>query len=196
MGRASVLPSWRPPSLECICNQEEDIAMRLNISSFLPLIMFVAAVPMMGSCSTALKNDIQGAASGCDEFQAGGQAIATLDVDAKVKDFAQASSDLQVVGNTIKAAVKVACVNIAKDLGETDSWSADSSDGAISGACNAAAAKIDAIMTASIQAGASFALEVTGGQCSVDATAQASCEASCRADVTCTEATVEGRCPP
>jgi hypothetical protein len=173
--------------------------MRLQTSSIVPWIMGVAAMPMLSSC--ALKNDIQGAASGCDEFQAGGQAVGSLEIDAKVKAFAQASSELRDVSNGIKADVKLACINIAKDLGETDRWSGDDSDGALSnadktGACDVAASKIDAIMTATVQAGASFALEVSGGQCAIDAEAQASCEAACKADVTCTEATVEVRCPP
>ena len=173
--------------------------MRLKTISSLPWIIVVAAVPVMSSC--ALKSDIQAAASGCDEFQTGGQAVATLDIDAKVKAFAQASSELRDLGNGIKTDVKLACVNIAKDLGETDRWSSDDADSALSnagktGACDVAATRIDAIMTAGIQAGASFALEVSGGQCSVAADAQATCETACKTDVTCTEATVEVRCPP
>jgi hypothetical protein len=172
--------------------------MRLKISSALPWIV-VAAVPVMSNC--ALKNDIQAAASGCDEFQSGGQAVAALDIDAKVKAFAQATSDLRDLGKGIKADVKLACINIAKDLGETDRWSSDDADSALSnsgktGACDVAASRIDAIMTASIQAGASFALEVSGGQCAIDANVQASCETACKTNVTCTEATVEVRCPP
>src|SRR5258706_3878990 len=177
-------------------SQGEELAMRSQISSTWPWIVFVAAVPMLSSCGVKKDiQDIQAAASGCDEFQSGGQAVATLDIDAKVKAFAQASSELKVVGDGIKADVKSACINIAKDLGETDRWSGDDADSALSnadktGACDVAAGKIDAIMTASIQAGASFALEVSGGQCAIDAEAQASCESACRADVTCTEATV------
>src|SRR5712671_1199391 len=153
--------------------------MRMKNISALPWFIVLIAVPLLSSC--AIKNDIQAAASGCDEFQAGGQAVAGLGIDAKVKAFAQASAELRDLGNGIKADVKVACVNIAKDLGATDSWSDDDSDNAMSnsgktGACDVAAARIDAIMTAGIQAGASFALEVSGGQCVVDAEAQAACE--------------------
>ncbi len=173
--------------------------MRLKTSRALPWMMLLLAVPVMGSC--AIKNDIQAAASGCDEFQAGGQAVATLDINAKVKAFAQATAELRDVGNGIQSDVKVACINIAKDLGETDRWSNDDTDGALSnsgktGACDVAASRIEAIMTAGIQAGASFALEVSGGECSVDADAQASCETACKTDVTCTEATTVVRCPP
>jgi len=173
--------------------------MRLKTISALPWIIVVTAIPVMSSC--ALKNDVQAAASGCDEFQSGGQAVAALDIDTKVKAFAQASSELTEVGNGIKADVKLACVNIAVDLGETDRWSNDDADSALSnadktGACDVAASRIDAIMTATVQAGASFALEVSGGQCTIDAEAQASCETACKTNVTCTEATVEVRCPP
>jgi len=173
--------------------------MRLKTISSLPWIIAVAAVPVMSSC--ALKNDVQAAASGCDEFQSGGQAVATLEIDAKVKAFAQATAELRDLGNGIKADVKLACINMAKDLGEADRWSGDDTDDALSnagktGACDVAATKIDAIMTAGIQAGASFALETSGGECSVAADAQATCETACKTDVTCTEPTVEVRCPP
>jgi len=174
--------------------------MRLKTRSVLPWTILVAAVPVMSSC--ALKNDLEEAASGCDEFQAGGEAVGTLKIDAKVKAFAQASAELKQVGDGIKADVKLACINIAKDLGEADRWSDDDADSALSnsdktGACDVAASRIDAILTsASADLGASFALEVSGGQCSIDAEAQASCEASCKTDVTCTEGTVEVRCPP
>jgi hypothetical protein len=173
--------------------------MRMNAISALPWIISVAAVSVLSNC--ALKNDVQAATSGCDEFQSGDQAVATLDIDAKVKAFAQASLELRNLGNGIKADVKLACINMARDLGETDRWSDDDADSALSnadktGACDVAASKIDAIMTASIQAGASFALEVSGGQCTIDADAQANCEIACKTDVTCTEATTLVRCPP
>ena len=172
--------------------------MRLKIKSALPWFLFVSAVPVL---SCAIKNDLEQAASGCDEFESGGQAVATLEINASVKAFAQASSELREIGRGIKAEVKLACINVAKDLGETDRWSGDDADSSLSnegktGACDVAAGRIDAIMTAGIQAGASFALEVSGGQCSIDAEAQASCEAACKANVSCTEATVEVRCPP
>ena len=160
----------------------------------------VAAVPVMSSC--ALKNDLEEATGGCDEFQAGADAVGTLNIDGKVKAFALASAELKQVGDGMKADVKLACINIAKDLGEADRWSDDDADSPLSnsgktGACDVAASRIDAILTtASADLGANFGLEVSGGQCSVDAEAQASCEASCKTDVTCTEGTVEVRCPP
>jgi hypothetical protein len=50
-------------------------------------MMVVAAVPIMSNC--AIKNEVQAAARGCDEFQSGGQAVATLDIDVNVKTFAR-----------------------------------------------------------------------------------------------------------
>src|SRR5882762_8724251 len=92
MGRASALPSWHRPSSGCICDRRKDLAMRMKTVSALPWFIVLAAVPMLSSC--AIKNDIQAAASGCDEFQAGGQAVAGLDINVKVKAFAQASAEL------------------------------------------------------------------------------------------------------
>jgi hypothetical protein len=174
--------------------------MQLKTSSVLTWVTLVAAVPAMSAC--ALADNLEQAASGCDEFQAGGDAVGSLDIDVKVKAFARASADLKQVGDGIKADVKLACINIAKDLGETDRWSDDSADSAIansgkSGACDVAAGRIEAILTAAAaDLGASFALEVSGGECFVDVDAQASCESACKTDVTCTEGSVEVRCPP
>ena len=173
--------------------------MRTRLIEALPWIMILGAAPAMMDC--AIKNDAQGALSGCDEFSGGGEAVAKLDVDVKVKAFVEASAELQAVGESIKADVKLACVNMAKDLGETDTWSDDDSDTAISndqktGACDVVAAKIDAIMTAGDQAGADFGLAISGGECTVDVDTQASCETACQTDVTCTEGTVETRCTP
>jgi hypothetical protein len=173
--------------------------MRTRLIRALPWILVVVAAPAFTDC--ALKNDVQQVASGCDEFALGGTAVAQLNMNAKVKAFVQASSELKVVGDGIKADVKLACINIAKDLGETDRWSDDDSDGATSngektGACDVVATKIDAIMTAGAQAGANFALEISGGECSVDVDVQVGCEAACRTDATCTEPSVEVRCAP
>ena len=84
---------------------------------------------MLDSCG--LKNDVQAAASGCDEFQTGGQAVATLEIDGKVKAFAQASADAQGRGQRHQREVKLACINIAKDLGETDRGPATIADSSL-----------------------------------------------------------------
>jgi hypothetical protein len=97
--------------------------------------------------------------------------------------------------------VKGACINIARDLGETDRWSSDNSDDAISnagktGACDVASARIEAILTAGATTSANFALEVTGGQSEIAVEVQASCEETCKTEQSCTEATIVQRCDP
>jgi hypothetical protein len=173
--------------------------MRTRIFSNLRHLVVLLAIPAASSC--ALKNDVQEATSGCDEFAAGGDALGNLSVDARVKAFAVASAELKTIGDGIRADVKLACIQIATDLGETDAWTGDDSDGSISngqktGACDVVATRIEAIMTAGAAAGANFALMVSGGECTVDANVQVSCEESCKTDVTCTEPGVETRCAP
>jgi len=173
--------------------------MHLRPFRVFPSILMLASAGAVTNC--ALQQDLQAAASGCDEFSAGGDAVANLDLDVNVKAFAQASSELKVVTDGIRMDVKQACVNIAKDLGETDRWSDKDDDASISnsqktGACDVVAGRIDAIMTAGAAAGANFALAISGGECSVDVGVQANCEADCKTDVKCTEATIETRCAP
>jgi hypothetical protein len=160
---------------------------------------FVAILASASSCG--VKDDIQQATEGCSEFDSGDTAVASLDVNAKVKAFAQASVELKQVSESIKGDVKAACVKIAVDLGERDTWSAESSDDSISnssktGACDVVAARIDAIMTSAAAAGADFALQISGGECTVNADVQTSCEESCKTDVMCSEPSVETRCAP
>jgi len=63
----------------------------------------------------------------------------------------QATADLQVAADEIKADVKTACVNMATSLGVADTWTAlGDGDGSIhngrgTGACDVASAKITAI---------------------------------------------------
>ncbi len=125
--------------------------MHLRPFRVFPSILILASAAAVTNC--AIQEDLQEAASGCDEFSAGGDAVANLNVDVKVKAFAQASSELKIVTDGIRLDVKQACVNIAKDLGETDRWSDKDDDASISnsqktGACDVVAGRIDAIMTA------------------------------------------------
>lgn len=163
----------------------------------LPLLVVGLALPATVGCDAA--EDLKGLAEGCDEFSAGATFDADMEasVGVEVKAFMQASADLAKVGADMKVAVKTACVGIATDLGATDTWTAKGdSDDAVTEACNAASAKIDAIMQAGAQANANFALTVAGGKCVVNASAQSSCEASCQVDATCTEPSVDVRCSP
>jgi hypothetical protein len=106
-----------------------------------------------------------------------------------------------VLGDSIRGDVKAACINICRDLGEADRWSADTSDDSISnaaktGACDVASARIESIMTAGATLSANFAIQITGGQCAIAVETQETCEQTCKTDVNCTEATVEKRCEP
>ena len=147
-------------------------------------------MPGLIDCSDAVD-----AASGCNELEAGGSAVANLSIDAKFKAFVLAAGDLKVVAKNMKTEVKTACANIAIGLGESDTWtSKGDSDDAVTTACSVAETKIKAIMQAN--AGASATITVAGGQCSVNADIQASCEGTCKVDVMCMEPELALRCDP
>jgi len=172
----------------------------MRVKSFLawPSLVVALSVPCLMDCAAA--KEATAAASGCDELNGGADAVAKLDIDVKLKAFVSATADLQTVATTIKADVKGACAGFATDLGVTDTWTAlGDTDDAISnamktGACDQVSAKIDAILKANAMATAT--LTVSGGQCTVDADFQASCEGSCQADVMCKEGDVTVRCDP
>lgn len=171
--------------------------MRSRSRCFIPVALFALSVGPLSGCT----NQIKDALSGCDELNQGSDAVAQLNIDAKAKAFVQATADLKTMTETITGDVKTACASICTDLGEADTWSSREGDDAISngdktGACDVAAARIDAIMTAAVQGGVNFSLEISGGECTVDTDVQTSCEASCQTDVTCTEPQIETRCDP
>jgi hypothetical protein len=136
---------------------------------------------------------------GCDEFTGGVTAVASLSIDAKAKAFVQAAADLQAVATSMSADVKTACANIATALGVTNTWASLSGNAAISngqktGACDQASAAMTAVLQAN--AGTSIVVTVSGGQCSVNADLQTSCESNCQAAVTCVEPSLDIRCDP
>jgi hypothetical protein len=164
--------------------------MRLKTLLAWPTLVVGLSLPGLIDCS-----DAKDLAAGCDELEAGGSAVANLTIDAKLKAFVQATADLQAVAKTMKTEVKTACGNIATGLGEADTWTPKGdSDDAVTTACNAASAKITAILQANANAQAT--ITVSGGQCSVNADAQLTCEGSCKADVSCTEPELSARCDP
>ena len=160
--------------------------------------MLALSLPGLMDCAAA--KEAGELAGGCDELNGGVDAVGKLDIDVKLKAFVSATAELQSVAVKIKGEVKAACVAIATDLGATDTWtSLGDSDDAISntmktGACDQASVNIDAILKANATVTAT--LIVSGGQCTVDANFQASCEGSCKADVTCTEPDITVRCDP
>ncbi len=170
---------------------------RLTQLAALPIAL-IAGVSVVSCISST--SGLNEASQGCPEFQVGGTVNASADVDVRVRSFMQACSDLGGVAQTAKSAVMTACAGIATDLGAQDTWTAiGDRDDAISnasgtGACDAAKAKIQAIMSADAKAG--FALVVSRPPCHPDFDAEASCEASCQAQQKCDPGTVETRCDP
>jgi hypothetical protein len=165
------------------------------------ILLGALSTGLLVNCGTA--KDLQQVASGCDEFQQGGPAVASVNMDANVKAFVQASADLKSVAARIKLDVKTACIDICNRLGVQDTWSQHGDDDASisndqgTGACDKAAIEIDTIMKES-KATAHFALMVTEPKCTVDTDLQASCEATCRADAVCKPGQIDvvTRCDP
>jgi hypothetical protein len=139
-------------------------------------------------------------AQGCPEFQQGQAFDGSAMIDARARAFVQAAADLGVVAVSLEGAVKTACIGIAGDLGAPDTWTAlGDTDDAISngngtGACDAARARIVAIMNANPDA--NFALAISRGECHTDFDAEAQCEAGCNAQTKCDPGTVQTRCDP
>jgi hypothetical protein len=135
----------------------------------------------------------------CQEFT-NGNFDASVNVDSRVRVFAQGVADYHQLGASIKTNAMTACAAIATDLGASDSWTAlGDTDDAVSnsngtGACDVANAKVNAIMSAN--ASAHFAIVQVPGACYPDFAAQTACEAQCKADATCTSGTIDTRCTP
>lgn len=156
-----------------------------------PVLVAGLALPALMNCS----DGANGNPLTCDEFKGGASAVAGLSIDGKFKAFVTAAADLQTVATTMRTEVKTACIGIATALSADDTWTAKGdTDDAVTAACAAASGKIDAVLKANANANAT--ITVSGGQCSVDADAQFSCEGQCKADVSCTEPMLEARCDP
>ena len=166
--------------------------MRVKTLVAWPTLILGLSLPVLVDCSAKDAADL---ASGCDELNQGSAAVASLSIDAKLKAFVQATADLKTVAGEIKADVKAACVDMATRLGASDTWSSlGDSDDALTAACNAASAKVSGILQANANANAT--VTISGGECTVNADVQAQCEATCQADVSCTEPDITVRCTP
>jgi hypothetical protein len=168
----------------------------------------VHAAPVFAICGVAMVSCISTSSGlaesgqGCPEFTSGATFDDSVKVDVRVRGFMQASADLEAVSATVKAAVKTACINIAHDLGAEDTWSSlGDVDDAIhnqsaTGACDAANARITAVMESAAGKAANFALVISRGACHADFNEQVSCEAGCETQEKCDPGTVETRCEP
>lgn len=145
---------------------------------------------------------VEESSEGCNEFQAGKDVPANLNVDPTVRVFMQAASDFAKVADNVESSVLTACANIAKDLGGTDSWSqlgeikAKISNSQGTGACDVAGQKIEDILVNVGTVDTHIALTVSRGECHVDFDEQARCDADCSVNAACDPGTVETRCEP
>lgn len=158
----------------------------------------LAALPLTSCISTS--SGLGQATQGCPEFQPGATFDSSDGLDVHVRRFMQASADVDQVTTSLRSAVKGACEAMAQDLGVKDTWSSlGDSDDAISnangtGSCDQVGARIDAIMTAHVDA--NFALVVERGACYPDFQAETQCEAGCTSAESCSPGTVQTRCAP
>jgi hypothetical protein len=158
-------------------------------------VAIVSLAVSSGGCSAA--NTVAAAAMGCDEFSGGASSVANLSVDVNTKAFLTASLDLVGVSGAVETDVFNACSGIATDLGVADTWTAKAAkDDQVNEACTQASTKIQAILAAGAQAQVTCSLGISGGQCTVDASAEATCTASCTGAVNCMPPDVTVNCEP
>src|ERR1700678_567656 len=86
----------------------------------------VVVAASSGGCSAVdnAASNVEGLASGCDEFSQGQSAISTLSIDGDTKAFVAASAYLSSFVSTAESDVLTACIAIDHDLSVTDTWSA------------------------------------------------------------------------
>jgi len=176
-----------------------------NIRTHIPGLLIagslVAFATYSGGCSSVKDavSNVEQASSGCDELSAGEASISKLSIDGDTRAFVTASANLAAVATSTEIEVLNACKAIDKDLEVTDTWSKLATDGGApdaetSEACGAAAKKIKAILEN--DGGAGCELVISGGHCTVDVTAQASCEATCTGMTSCTPGDITTVCSP
>lgn len=124
----------------------------------------------------------------------GGRFTADLKANATIAAFVQASADLRDVTMRMEADVTAACQRIGADLGvSAESMAAQpGTGGAVKGACDAALARIDAILKAGVSA--QVKMTFTPPECRVEASAYASCAGQCQVNVD--PGYIEAHCSP
>lgn len=171
---------------------------RTALTSLSLVLLAALAVP---ACTVKNVEDAVGVDSQdleCRELSVSGTVDAKFDADLRV--FMEASLDLERVSGEIKVAVRDACTRIALDLGAPDTFSnlgdedAAITNGNRTGACDVAAARIEAIMTA--HASANFSAQYIRGGCRQDYEEVKKCDQQCKEVETCEPGTVEERCTP
>jgi hypothetical protein len=111
--------------------------------------------------------------------------------------FAQAVSDMAIMGSTLLDEVESSCRDLALTLG------ANESDGRLVGVASPARARVWCDIAAekirtkrAMLRSANLSLWFTTPGCVTDTEYQASCEARCRTDVACVESSIVDRCAP
>jgi len=167
------------------------------------VVLGAVVVAVAGGGCSAVDNaasNVEGLASGCDEFSQGQSSISSLSVDGDTKAFVAASAYLSSFVSTAESDVLTACIAIDHDLSVTDTWSAMAPeagappDSEVTAACNAAATKIQAIISANAQAGCS--LVYSPAHCTVDETKEVQCESACTSNTTCQPGDITTWCSP
>jgi hypothetical protein len=124
-------------------------------------------------------------AMACPELSAGDVLTASVSADArangKIKTFMLAARDLAQVSAQVEAEAAEACLRMGADLGMAPAELAPRNEpgGRASGACNAVAARIDAVL----RQGLSVEVRATPPVCQASADAEARCQGACDVDV-------------
>src|SRR5688572_21959761 len=153
------------------------VAMRKAFSIGLPGWFLTACGVGMGGIgqNSPLAGAVETAA--CPEL-AGGAMSASFDANARanatIRAFVQAAGDFAKVAAEAEAEVGSACERMGADLGlASDQMAPRGNQSRTAAACNAVAARMDAILAQGAQA--SLKAEVTPPKCTANASVEASC---------------------
>jgi hypothetical protein len=162
-----------------------------------PLVLSVASLPALVQCG--IYNNQFGALdrAACPELSGNVDALhaqysANARANAKIRAFVQASKDLAAVSLQIEAEAAEACQRMAYDLGVGAATVAASNDpgGRARQSCALLAAKIDSLL----REGVSVRVQAVPPQCQASASAAASCQGACTAELDPGE--IIARCEP
>ncbi len=164
-------------------------------------VLALAGAALLTGCVSPDSPLLEDASEGCDELYQSSD-YEGLDVDSDVRAIMYASADFSAAADKAKQDVVTACAAIATDLGAQDTWSAiedigpqiSNEDG--TGACDKAAAQIEALVAPGGQVNANIAVAVARGECHIDWDRQVECDKRCTTQQTCDSGSIETRCEP
>jgi hypothetical protein len=137
----------------------------------------------------------------CTDFRAGADLSGstfgvTGDLQRPYGAFAQAAGDLAAVANQMLRDVGASCQGLAVELGADRNDPRTSGKGerdAVRAWCKIAAERFDAVKPQLTRA--AFVIRLATPKCTIDTGFQEDCEKKCAAQPTCTEPSIEERCP-